>query len=74
MAGEDAREPGKRGADVRTDPQGLPTVPRQRGEQRRTGTCTCGHPYEMHEHYRAGSDCGECGAEICPAFAPDDAE
>jgi hypothetical protein len=30
--------------------------------------CRCGHPREAHEHYRRGSDCGECGAEKCGAF------
>lgn len=24
--------------------------------------CACGHAREAHEHYRAGSDCGVCGA------------
>lgn len=30
--------------------------------------CTCGHPREMHEHYRAGSDCGRCGFDGCARF------
>ncbi|WP_344420691.1 hypothetical protein [Pseudonocardia ailaonensis] len=34
------------------------------------GVCTCGHAEEAHEHYRAGSDCGACGPEVCAAFAP----
>ena len=31
-------------------------------------TCLCGHPQEMHEHYRAGDDCGSCGPEACGSF------
>jgi hypothetical protein len=30
--------------------------------------CRCGHVREAHEHYRRGSDCGICGAEVCSAF------
>jgi hypothetical protein len=30
--------------------------------------CECGHPAEMHEHYRPGTDCGECGSALCPEF------
>ena len=30
--------------------------------------CTCGHPREMHEHYRGGSDCGHCGFDGCAQF------
>lgn len=30
--------------------------------------CTCGHPEEMHEHYRVGDDCGSCGPESCASF------
>lgn len=33
-------------------------------------TCLCGHPEEMHEHYRAGDDCGSCGPEACSSFHP----
>jgi len=36
------------------------------------GTCTCGHPAEAHEHYRAGDDCGACGAAVCAHYAPVD--
>ena len=32
--------------------------------------CTCGHAREAHEHYRAGADCGVCGADMCAAFRP----
>lgn len=31
-------------------------------------TCTCGHPEEMHEHYRSGDDCGACGPRTCGSF------
>ena len=34
--------------------------------------CTCGHPEEMHEHYRPGTDCGSCGARGCDSFRPAD--
>ena len=30
--------------------------------------CTCGHPEEMHEHYRSGDDCGACGPRTCASF------
>lgn len=33
--------------------------------------CRCGHPADMHEHYRPGTDCGECGPGGCPAYGPD---
>lgn len=23
--------------------------------------CRCGHPHAAHEHYRPGSECGQCG-------------
>lgn len=60
---------------------GTPSVPEQRtapdpvapdpvrdtpAVERRT--CTCGHPEEMHEHYRAGDDCGACGPRTCASF------
>jgi hypothetical protein len=32
------------------------------------GACTCGHGKAAHEHYRAGTDCGVCGAATCAAF------
>jgi hypothetical protein len=32
--------------------------------------CECGHPAEMHEHYRPGTDCGACGSQVCPRFRP----
>lgn len=31
-------------------------------------TCTCGHPENIHEHYRAGDDCGSCGPRVCASF------
>lgn len=30
--------------------------------------CVCGHPVDMHTHYRPGSDCGACGRGVCPAY------
>lgn len=32
------------------------------------GTCVCGHAAEAHEHYRAGDDCGACGAAVCEHY------
>ncbi|GAB3216244.1 hypothetical protein GCM10027586_07480 [Kineococcus gypseus] len=35
---------------------------------RRSGSaCTCGHAKDVHEHYRAGSDCALCE---CPRYSP----
>ncbi|SOD71592.1 hypothetical protein SAMN05892883_1093 [Jatrophihabitans sp. GAS493] len=31
-------------------------------------TCKCGHGRDAHEHFRAGSDCGECSATVCNRF------
>lgn len=28
-------------------------------------TCRCGHPRDVHAHYRAGCDCGACP---CPRY------
>lgn len=30
--------------------------------------CRCGHVRDLHEHYRAGTDCGVCGPELCPSY------
>jgi hypothetical protein len=30
--------------------------------------CRCGHDLDAHEHFRAGRDCGACGAGGCAAF------
>lgn len=30
--------------------------------------CCCCHPRDAHEHYRAGSECALCGAEICSSY------
>lgn len=30
--------------------------------------CACGHTREAHEHYRRGTDCALCGAEVCGRF------
>lgn len=27
----------------------------------RVSSCRCGHTAELHEHYRAGSECAACG-------------
>ena len=32
--------------------------------------CVCGCVYQMHQHYRQGIDCGECGYVKCPAYRP----
>lgn len=32
--------------------------------------CTCGCSRELHEHLRAGSDCGRCGPQVCPGWRP----
>lgn len=33
--------------------------------------CVCGCDPDTHEHYRPGDDCGACGPEWCPSYAPD---
>jgi hypothetical protein len=30
--------------------------------------CVCGHPADRHDHYRDGSDCGQCGSGRCPWY------
>ena len=30
--------------------------------------CLCGHPKQAHDHYRAGTDCGICGASTCASY------
>ena len=30
--------------------------------------CICGHLYEAHQHYRAGTDCGTCAATTCARY------
>lgn len=32
------------------------------------GRCECGHAREVHAHYRTGTDCGMCGAQLCARF------
>lgn len=32
--------------------------------------CRCGHDRDAHQHYRPGSDCGECGPTVCAALTP----
>ncbi|BBG04068.1 MULTISPECIES: hypothetical protein [Pseudonocardia] len=46
---------------------GTPSRPVQAGVR----LCACGHPEEMHEHYRSGTDCGACGARACGSFRLD---
>ncbi|MCL8024434.1 hypothetical protein [Nocardioides bruguierae] len=29
-----------------------------------TISCRCGHPRSVHQHYRAGSDCGLCECRV----------
>lgn len=31
-------------------------------------SCICGHLYEAHQHYRAGTDCGACVATACARY------
>lgn len=79
-------EPATPSAAVLTPPAGLPAVPQQRTapepDSSRPGTpparpavrrCACGHPQDMHEHYRPGTDCGACGPRGCGAFRDEDA-
>ena len=30
--------------------------------------CLCGHGRDAHDHFRAGSDCGACGATDCGKY------
>lgn len=32
--------------------------------------CWCGCSAEAHDHYRPGSDCGECGRAVCAKYLP----
>lgn len=36
--------------------------------------CRCGHVYAMHTHYRYGSDCGQCGPDLCRFFRQNSAD
>jgi hypothetical protein len=68
------------GSSVLTPPTGVPAVPAQRTAPETPITppkrpamvdpCACGHAKAAHEHYRAGTDCGVCGATACAAFRP----
>lgn len=31
--------------------------------------CKCGHAHEAHTHYRRGTDCAICGADVCSVFS-----
>ncbi|GAA1848767.1 hypothetical protein GCM10009772_27650 [Pseudonocardia alni subsp. carboxydivorans] len=53
--------PTPRAAAEDAGPPPVATVPAD------TGLCRCGHERDAHEHYRAGTDCGVCGA-TCRAF------
>jgi hypothetical protein len=35
-------------------------------------SCACGHDKDAHKHWRPGSDCGACGADLCDRFHPVD--
>lgn len=62
------------------DPAATPSIPAQRTPAEPVvpappattdvRLCACGHPEDMHEHYRPGSDCGSCGARTCGSFRP----
>lgn len=28
----------------------------------------CHHPWEVHQHWRDGEDCGTCGRDLCPTY------
>ena len=30
--------------------------------------CVCGHAADLHEHYRKGADCAECGSAVCAKY------
>jgi hypothetical protein len=30
--------------------------------------CVCGHTADLHEHYRKGADCAECGPVACAKY------
>ena len=34
------------------------------------GVCLCDCLKPVHEHFRPGSDCGQCGATVCPRYRP----
>lgn len=76
VAADDPHEDRRHGTQVETGPYGVPVVPEdlipaQRVPEAPVSVCTCGHPEEMHEHYRDGSDCGACGRDVCSAFTLD---
>ncbi|MEK6467231.1 hypothetical protein [Pseudonocardia alni] len=86
--GTDRRTPATPAAAVLTPPTGLesvPALPRPRtpSEPRtpagppapvvpQVGLCTCGHPEDLHDHYRPGTDCGSCGPRVCAGYRPAD--
>lgn len=69
------------GSSVLTPPTGVPSMPEIRVPQWRpeapptpptprvvVAPCACGHGKDAHEHYRPGSDCGACGAQVCEEY------
>lgn len=40
---------------------GIPERPIDPPAEPHQRVCRCGHEKDMHEHYRRGSDCAECG-------------
>lgn len=56
----------------RTSPEQVPSGPVRETPPAPPGAavriCTCGHPEEMHDHYRSGDDCGACGPRTCASF------
>jgi hypothetical protein len=74
--------PRSTGSSVLTPPTGMPELnapvwqppapPAQQPPPAQTVVkpCACGHGKDAHEHYRAGSDCGACGATLCEEYRP----
>jgi hypothetical protein len=74
---EDIAIPAQRAPEPHTMRASAPTAPPVAPPppvQAPPGTCVCGHAAEAHEHYRAGSDCGACGVEVCEHYRAADAE
>lgn len=30
--------------------------------------CRCGHSWDVHQHFRAGDDCGICSRDVCRGY------
>jgi len=64
------------GSSVLTPPTGIPAVPLDMPGSRDAAptpvvagsACQCGHPSDVHRHWRPGSDCGQCGPGGCTAY------